>query len=539
MLQSSRWRALISFVFIASSLAWVSAPAAPAEAVAGCFNISVSNDQRMAVPELEEASGLVLSRQMPGVMWTHNDNDDTKSDDENNRIYAVNQSGDLLATVQFNLSPGNNTVPGSQFVELEDISFGPGPNGDPNYLYLADTGDNNPVRPYASVYRFPEPVFNPNPANPITINVSEGALDGTRFEYQSYRNPNLIKPRNVEGVFVDPSTGHLFLFEKGLHAIDEDGNLADASGLPRLYSFVYRVKAADLFPANPTTVRLATVETYVRAKFVENVVGISAADISTDGTIIAIKNTEETFYWHRDPNETVLETFENDHEAPCQAPTGMKGEALAISPTMDRLVMIREGVISPIWQATFTNQDHECFGRAATIIGTAGDDVITGTNGNDVIVTFGGNDTVIGRDGFDRICLGPGDDTGEGGRKRDRIDGGWGDDEISGGEGKDILWGGDGKDKLWGNTHADTLFGGDGADDLTGGDGADLLFGGAGSDNLAGTAHADTVKGGKGGDSISGGNGNDSLDGGTGTDTCNGGNGTDSATTCENTTGVP
>ena len=539
MIRSPRWGVLLSLLIVATSLALIGAPAPQAEAVTGCFSISVTNDERMAVPELNEASGLVLSRQMPGVMWTHNDDDPNKSDAENNRIYAVNATGDLLATVQFNLSPGDQTVPGSRFVELEDISFGPGPNGDPDYLYLADTGDNNPTREYASIFRFPEPVFTPDPDNPITINVNESALDGTRFEYQSYQNPNEIKPRNVEGVFVDPATGHLFLFEKGLHAIDANGDLADSSGLPRLYSFVYKVKAADLFPGNVATVRLATVETYVRAKDVESVVGISAADISVDGSIIAIKNTEETFYWHRDPTESVITTFENDHDAPCQAQSGMKGEALAISPTNDRMVMIREGQISPIWQAVFTNQDHECFGEPATILGTAGDDVITGTAGDDVIVTFGGNDHVVGADGFDRICLGPGDDSATGGKRRDRIDGGLGDDELRGNKGNDILKGGPGADLVIGLENADTLFGGSGKDTVRGGAAGDTIYGGDGADALSGSGSNDSILGGKGGDSIIGGNGNDDLAGGGGQDACDGGAGSDTATSCEQVTGVP
>ncbi len=539
MTRSPRWGVLTSLLMIATSLALIGAPAPDAEAVTGCFNISVTNNERMAVPALNEASGLVLSRQMPGVMWTHNDDDPAKSDDENNRIYAVNQNGDLLATVQFNLSPGNPTVPGSRFVELEDISFGPGPGGDPNYLYLSDTGDNNPTREFASVFRFPEPVFTPDPQNPITINVSESALDGTRFEYQSYQNPNLIKPRNVEGMFVDPVSGDLILFEKGLHAIDENGDLADASGLPRLYSFVYKVKAADLFPSNINTVRLATVETYVRAKDVEDVFGISAADISTDGTIIAIKNTEETFYWHRDASESVISTFENDHDAPCQAQSGMKGEALAISPTNDRMVMIREGQISPIWQAVFTNQDHECFGRPATIVGTSGDDVISGTPGDDVIVTFGGNDHVVGAEGFDRICLGPGDDTAIGGKRGDRIDGGLGNDELRGNKGNDILKGGPGADLVIGNENADTLYGGTGKDTVKGGAARDKIFGGDGADTLKGSGSHDTLLGGSGGDSIIGGNGNDDLTGGGGQDACDGGGGSDTADSCEDVTGVP
>ena len=51
-----------------------------------------------------------------------------------------------------------------------------------------------------------------------------------------------------------------------------------------------------------------------------------------------------------------------------------------------------------------------CGGRAPTILGTAGNDVIDGTNGPDVIVALGGADTVRGLGGNDRICGNGGDD---------------------------------------------------------------------------------------------------------------------------------
>jgi len=520
---SSRWRFIIGLLLLATSLALIGAPAGPADAGTGCFNFNVDNSVRMGVDEIDEASGLVLSRQMPGVMWTHNDDDPGASNAENNRIYAVNETGDLLATVQFTLTSGLDIVPSPKFFELEDISFGPGPgrNND-NYLYLADTGDNSPpTREYASIYRFPEPVFTPDPDNPVTINVSESQLEGTRFNYESFLNSNETKPRNVEGVFADPASGDLFLFEKALHAIDTNGNLADGSAIPKVYAFVYRVKEGKLFPADTTKVRTAAIASYVQGDFGAGTFGISGADISADGTIIAVKNTQETFYWHRDPHESVVETFERDHTAPCNAPDGMKGEALAIGPISDRFVMIREGLISPIWQAVFTNQDYECLGEPATIIGTAGMDTISGTSGDDVIVTFGGNDSVVGRGGKDRICLGPGDDHADGGSGSDRIDGGWGWDELSGGTGKDILKGRRGRDVIAGN-------GGD--DDVRGGKGKDRLFGGRGDDILTG---------GSGQDSIYGKSKNDVLKGGGGTDACDGGAGTDSAAKCEDVIGVP
>ena len=52
-----------------------------------------------------------------------------------------------------------------------------------------------------------------------------------------------------------------------------------------------------------------------------------------------------------------------------------------------------------------------CFGRRATVVGTAGADRVTGTPEEDVVVTRGGDDEVRGLRAEDRVCAGDGDDT--------------------------------------------------------------------------------------------------------------------------------
>lgn len=126
-----------------------------------------------------------------------------------------------------------------------------------------------------------------------------------------------------------------------------------------------------------------------------------------------------------------------------------------------------------------------CTNRAATIVGTPGDDALTGTPSPDVIVALGGNDTVRGRGGDDLVC---GDDGG---------------DAIDAGEGDDIVLGGDGPDTLRGTSGADTLIGGGEPD---------RVFGGQGDDDLWGTGEDDVLDGGGGSDLLSGGDGRDLAD---------------------------
>lgn len=125
---------------------------------------------------------------------------------------------------------------------------------------------------------------------------------------------------------------------------------------------------------------------------------------------------------------------------------------------------------------------HTCAGRAATHVGTTGDDNIVGTRRADVIVALDGDDDVRGLHGNDLICLGRGDDTGVGGGGADAIRGGAGDDRLRGGDGADAITGGGGADVIRGGDRDDTLHGGPGGDVVNGGRGDDACTGGVGAD---------------------------------------------------------
>jgi uncharacterized repeat protein (TIGR01451 family) len=97
-----------------------------------------------------------------------------------------------------------------------------------------------------------------------------------------------------------------------------------------------------------------------------------------------------------------------------------------------------------------------CARQVATIIGTAGDDVLTGTAGPDVIKARGGNDTIRGITADDLVCAGAGDDVVRGGGGNDRLKGGAGNDLIKGGNGNDALNGGPGRDHCFGGPGRNT-----------------------------------------------------------------------------------
>jgi subtilisin-like proprotein convertase family protein len=109
--------------------------------------------------------------------------------------------------------------------------------------------------------------------------------------------------------------------------------------------------------------------------------------------------------------------------------------------------------------ATTPAQPAACKGKAATIVGTNGNDSLVGTPGADVIAGLGGNDTISGLAGNDVICGGAGKDT---------LKGGPGNDFLSGQKGNDKLFGQKGKDKLSGKKGKDLCVGGPGKETAKG-----------------------------------------------------------------------
>lgn len=177
-------------------------------------------------------------------------------------------------------------------------------------------------------------------------------------------------------------------------------------------------------------------------------------------------------------------------------------------------------------------------GRAATVFGGQGNDVINGDSSSRSMLLFGnlGDDIIsIGGNGLDY--------------NNSTIYGGQGNDQINaiGSNASHMLYGDIGNDVLIGGNGNDTLFGGNDADTLNGGAGNDLLFGNQGTDVITASAGNDTVFGGQdadtinyggaagvqlllgnlGSDTITGGNANDTIYGGQGNDYIIGGTGAD------------
>ncbi|MBA3685884.1 MAG: hypothetical protein H0W72_11685 [Planctomycetes bacterium] len=95
---------------------------------------------RLEQPTLNESSGVVASRNQPGVLWTHNDSGNAST------IYAVGPTG--IALGEFTVATPNT--------DWEDIAI-----DNRGHLYLADFGNNGGQRPSVAVHRLIEPTVAP------------------------------------------------------------------------------------------------------------------------------------------------------------------------------------------------------------------------------------------------------------------------------------------------------------------------------------------------------------------------------------------
>lgn len=94
---------------------------------------------RIAHSRLTESSGVVASRQFPGVLWTHTDGGGPKKQ----VLFAIGSDGRSL---------GEFSVADVQVADWEDIAI-----DDQKHLFIADTGNNDAERSQLAVHQIDEP----------------------------------------------------------------------------------------------------------------------------------------------------------------------------------------------------------------------------------------------------------------------------------------------------------------------------------------------------------------------------------------------
>jgi MYXO-CTERM domain-containing protein len=137
---------------------------------------------------ISESSGLALSGQHEGILWTHNDSGDSP------RIFAFGQNGEARGMINLG---------GASARDWE--AMGIGPCGTQTCLYIGDIGDNNAERDDITIWR----IVEPTPTGSATSQIA--TAEGIRVLYPD-------GAQDSEGIAVDPLTGDLLLIEKSFTA---------------------------------------------------------------------------------------------------------------------------------------------------------------------------------------------------------------------------------------------------------------------------------------------------------------------------------
>lgn len=217
---------------------------------------------------LEGASGIVDARNFSNAVWVHNDHDPS--------LYLLSHDGKLLKKLPFR---GTSR-------DWEDIALGPGPEQNRNYIYIAETGDNQQVYDRYHIYRFPEPVEGQERID---------NYDDIPFTYEDGKY-------DVEAVVLDPQTRDLYLFTKR--------SLTDA----RVYKLAYPQKVGE----NNTATFVKTIPYGF----------LTAGDASADGKEILLKNYASIFYWKVRNGETILSALDRKHDLQPAYVLEPQGEAI-------------------------------------------------------------------------------------------------------------------------------------------------------------------------------------------------------------------
>lgn len=186
-------------------------------------------------PAIKEASGLVKSRQFPGVFWTHNDSGNPAA------LFAVKRDGTLIR--EFEVAVPN--------VDWEDIA-----TDNEGYLYIGDIGNNDNRLPLRAIYKLKEP----DPNKP-----ADGPLKALTASYYRFAQGERF---DAEGLVID-----------GKRALVVAKTFDDAPA--PVYAIPLDPPAPLLRPAKPQ--RVATLPGFTRPA--------TGASLSADGKTLAVCST--------------------------------------------------------------------------------------------------------------------------------------------------------------------------------------------------------------------------------------------------------
>ncbi len=282
-----------------------------------CDSVSEDPVGKVQRVELTEASGVVASRRHDGVLWSHNDSGGRAG------VFAFDTEGNDLGFFELTMADQQITA-----VDIEDIAIHDGS------IYLADIGDNARARETVTIYVFDEPTPGVGGTVETSETITARYVDG---------------PTDAEALLVDPVSKELIILGK---------DIDDGSAPTIIYSL--RPPPGSTEVAEITRSGSLDVTELTRRSSAFSLSGLAfpgsatAADITDDGSLIAMRTYGSVWLFARAPGTTVAEALAT---RPCEggAEAETQGESVGFLPPQDdglvRYVTISEGRNPPINQS--------------------------------------------------------------------------------------------------------------------------------------------------------------------------------------------
>lgn len=253
----------------------------------------------VADAELDELSGIAVSRRNPDVLWVHEDHLGA------NAIYALDTTGATLATV---------TLEGATNNDWEDLSIGP--CGDDVCIFIGEVGNNDLSRTELGVYALVEPDLS---------TVADGALSTTDWSWYglAYPGPN----ENAEALAVT------------------------ADGLPVVLTKHYEGETSDVYlypsldPGSVATLTAVGVLTTGGAG-TGGAAALTAADLWPDDSRLIFRTYGGMYELDLSGGLATIAAAPVTTLAGAPEP---HGEAIAYDPWRGGFWQVAEGVNTPLW----------------------------------------------------------------------------------------------------------------------------------------------------------------------------------------------
>lgn len=223
-----------------------------------CLNFSPSEvSGELTDSSITTISGLTASRINQGVLYGIVDAGGPAA------VYVFTIEGNLLGTI---------TLADVNQHDWEDISTGPGANGEPN-IYIGDIGDNaarqgGTPRENISIYRFNEPE--------IDIDTAGFSIEQSEFEKIELQYPE--QAHDAETLAIHPTTGDIFIFSK-----EDDG-----------HTFLFTAPFIDAPAATPAELELIA---DINLGATGQAGQVSAGDIDPMGQRFILRTYTSIFLW--------------------------------------------------------------------------------------------------------------------------------------------------------------------------------------------------------------------------------------------------